>query len=180
MSATYKLCVIGDAKVGKTTYVNRILTGDFETRYIPTVGVEVRSLTMPTSKGLIVFDIWDCAGDERFAGLRDGYCIMADAAIIMIDRYNATEIDTRIRNFRSVAAPNAPVVVCWNKCDLAAVSVHLSWLLHSRDTEFPYEFYPISAKSCYNHAAPLLYIARSLLKDPQLIFTDAPNIPGRQ
>jgi GTPase SAR1 family protein len=42
MVPTFKLILIGDGAVGKTTFVKRHVTGDFETKYAPTVGAEVR------------------------------------------------------------------------------------------------------------------------------------------
>lgn len=37
----FKLLLVGDGGVGKTTLVKRHLTGEFEKKYIPTLGVEV-------------------------------------------------------------------------------------------------------------------------------------------
>ena len=49
--------------------------GEFEKKYIPTLGVEVRPLRFSTNFGPIVFNVWDTAGQEKFGGLRDGYYI---------------------------------------------------------------------------------------------------------
>jgi GTP-binding nuclear protein Ran len=37
------------------------------------VGVEVHPLKFQTSRGPIIFNVWDTAGQEKFGGLRDGY-----------------------------------------------------------------------------------------------------------
>ncbi len=39
--AEFKLVIIGDGGVGKTSFVKRHLTGEFEKKYIPTQGSEV-------------------------------------------------------------------------------------------------------------------------------------------
>ena len=52
-----------------------ICAGEFEKKYIPTLGVEVRPLRFSTNFGPIVFNVWDTAGQEKFGGLRDGYYI---------------------------------------------------------------------------------------------------------
>ena len=70
---TFKLVLVGDGGVGKTTFVKRHLTGEFEKKYIATIGVEVHPLTFHTNAGLICFNVWDTAGQEKFGGLRDGY-----------------------------------------------------------------------------------------------------------
>lgn len=46
--------------------------GEFEKKYIATVGVEVHPLLFHTNRGPLVFNVWDTAGQEKFGGLRDG------------------------------------------------------------------------------------------------------------
>jgi GTP-binding nuclear protein Ran len=48
------------------------LQGEFEKKYIATVGVEVHPLLFHTNRGPLVFNVWDTAGQEKFGGLRDG------------------------------------------------------------------------------------------------------------
>ena len=38
---TFKLVLVGDGGVGKTTFVKRHETGEFEKKYVSTIGVEV-------------------------------------------------------------------------------------------------------------------------------------------
>lgn len=45
----FKLVLVGDGGVGKTTLVKRHLTGEFEKKYIPTLGVEVHPLKFTTN-----------------------------------------------------------------------------------------------------------------------------------
>ena len=51
----------------------------------PLPGVEVHPLTFHTNRGVICFNVWDTAGQEKFGGLRDGYYIQGNCAIIMFD-----------------------------------------------------------------------------------------------
>ena len=113
---TKKIVLIGDAKVGKTTLIHLLLTGEYKEKYSPTLGVEVH----PIRRGDKCYGIWDCAGDPRYIGLKDGYWIQADGAIVMCDASNPTSVEnvaTWARDFRRIQ-PNATIVIVVNKSDL--------------------------------------------------------------
>ena len=55
----FKLILIGDGGVGKTTFVKRHLTGEFEKQYVATLGVEVHPLLFHTNRGPIKFNVRD-------------------------------------------------------------------------------------------------------------------------
>jgi GTP-binding nuclear protein Ran len=53
--------LVGDGGTGKTTFVKRHLTGEFEKKYVATLGVEVHPLGFHTNFGPICFNTWDTA-----------------------------------------------------------------------------------------------------------------------
>jgi small GTP-binding protein len=106
--------------LGKTTFVKRHLTGEFEKKYEPTIGVEVRPLDFTTNRGKLRFYCWDTAGQEKFGGLRDGYYIHGQCAIIMFDvtaRLTYKNVPTWFRDLDRVCE-NIPIVLCGNKVDV--------------------------------------------------------------
>ena len=114
---TKKIVLIGDAKVGKTTFVELLKNGSFKNDYIPTLGVEVN----PIRRGTKCYNIWDCAGDERFGGLRDGYWVEAQGAIVMCDPTNIKSIqnvEKWTKEFKRKVGDNVPIVYVINKSDL--------------------------------------------------------------
>lgn len=172
----FKLVLIGDGGVGKTTFVRRHETGEYRKAYIPTVGAEVRQLFFNTTRGPIVFNVWDTAGQENYAGLRDGYYVKADCAVVMFDvtqRTSYTHVPTWHRNLTRVCE-NIPIVLVGNKADVKERQVKAKMITFHRRKGIPY--FDISAKSNFNVEKPFLSLARILCRDPDLEFTEAPAL----
>jgi len=170
---TFKLILVGDGGVGKTTFVKRHLTGEFEKKYVATLGVEVHPLGFHTNYGPIVFNCWDTAGQEKFGGLRDGYYIQGQAAIIMFDvtsRITYKNVPNWHRDLVRVCE-NIPIVLVGNKVDVKDRKVKAKTITFHRKKNLQY--YDISAKSNYNFEKPFLYLARKLLSQPNLAFVEA-------
>jgi GTP-binding nuclear protein Ran len=62
----HKICIIGDGGTGKTTFIKKYLTDVFEKRYMCTIGHTVNTATFTTNKGLVPFEVWDMAGQEKY------------------------------------------------------------------------------------------------------------------
>ena len=58
----FKVLLVGDGGVGKTSYVRRLGTGTFDSVYNATIGVEIHPLDISTEHGNYVLDVWDTAG----------------------------------------------------------------------------------------------------------------------
>jgi GTP-binding nuclear protein Ran len=173
---SFKLVIVGDGGTGKTTYVKRHLTGEFEKKYEPTIGVEVHPLDFFTNCGRIRFYCWDTAGQEKFGGLRDGYYIHGQCAIIMFDvtaRLTYKNVPTWHRDLCRVCE-NIPIVLCGNKVDVKNRQVKAKQVTFHRKKNLQY--YEISAKSNYNFEKPFLYLARKLAGDVNLHFVESPAL----
>ena len=96
--AEYKLVLVGDGGVGKTTFVKRHLTGEFEKKYIATLGVEVHPMEFCTSRGKVRFMVWDTAGQETFDRLRNLSYTNANVFVLVFNVVNPTSFG-EIRDF---------------------------------------------------------------------------------
>ena len=171
---TFKLVLVGDGGVGKTTFLKRHMTGEFDVKYNATLGVDVHDLVFHTQRGTVRFKVWDTAGQEKYGGLRDIYYMKAHCALIMFDV-------TAMVTYKSVASwhsdlirvcENIPILLCANKADAKERKVKAKSIVFHRKKNLQY--YDISAKSNYNIAKPFLWLARKLLGDPKLEFVAAP------
>jgi GTP-binding nuclear protein Ran len=172
----YKVLLVGDGGVGKTTFVRRHKSGEFERKYIPTIGVEVVPLTWFTNKGQIVFNMWDTAGQEKFGVLRDGYYIGGQAAIIMFDvtsRMTYKNVPNWHRDIVRVCM-DIPIVLCGNKVDVKERQVKPKSINFHRKKSIQY--YEISVKSNYHYELPFIYLLRKLENDPNLSLVQQPAL----
>jgi len=172
----FKLILVGDGGVGKTTFVKRHRTGEFEKKYVATMGVEVHPLPFHTNLGRVIFSCWDTAGQEKFGGLRDGYYIGGQAAIIMFDVTSRVTYKSVPHWYKDLVrvCEHIPIVLCGNKVDSKERKVKPKDIHFHRKKNLQY--YDISAKSNYNFEKPFLYIARKLTGNPNCQFTEGPAL----
>merc|ERR1712113_236501 len=167
---SFKLLLVGDGGVGKTTLCRRHLTGEYEKKYVPTVGVDVVPLKFETNYGPIVFNAWDTAGQEKFSGLRDGYYIKGRCAIIMFDlccRVTYKSVPHWHRELVRVCG-NIPIVLVGNKIDVKDRQIKARQIKFHRKKNLQY--YDISARSNYNFERPFLWLAKRLTDKNNLHF----------
>jgi GTP-binding nuclear protein Ran len=184
----FKLILVGDGGVGKTTFVKRHLTGEFEKKYVATLGVEVHPLDFHVGKdnpnggvgtqslGRIRFNVWDTAGQEKFGGRRDGYYIQGQCAIIMFDvtsRITYKNVPNWHRDLTRVCE-GIPIVLTGNKIEIKDRKVKAKQITYHRKKNLQY--FDISAKSNYNFEKPFLWIARKLCGEEKLKFIEAPAL----
>ena len=139
-------------------------------------GVEVHPLVFHTNRGPIKFNVWDTAGQERFGGLRDGYYIQGQCAIVMFDvtsRITYKNVPNWHRDLTRVCE-NIPIVLTGNKVEIKDRKVKAKQITFHRKKNLQY--YDISAKSNYNFEKPFLWLARKLCGDNNLHFVEAPAL----
>lgn len=64
----YKVILFGDKNVGKTSWLKRVLTAQFVSKYTPTLGAEVFRFILNTNQGEIKLNVWDIGGDAKLSG----------------------------------------------------------------------------------------------------------------
>jgi len=171
----FKLVLVGDGGVGKTTFVKRHLTGEFRKLYVATLGVEVVSLEFQTNYGPIIFNVWDTAGQTKYSGLGDAYYLEAQSAIIMYDTTNKLtyrSVPKWHRSLTQVCGESIPMVLVGNKVDVHDRKIDLDQITFHHDEDNNRAYYDISAKSNYNYERPFLYLARKLTGKSDLEFIE--------
>jgi len=162
----FKVALIGDGGVGKTTFIERYQTNIFNKSYRATMGVEVNPLPINTSTGQVMFNIWDTAGQERFSGLGVGYLLGANAVIIMVDLTNSLTYKS-VSHWIALAklhAPEAAIIIIGNKSDCNDQKITSEEI-----TNLGLPSFIVSTKDNIKCSEPMLYLTRTLLKNDTLI-----------
>ena len=63
---TYKICIFGNAGVGKTSLVDRYLTQEFHENIQATLGASIHIKFILVKNGKVTLQIWDFGGHKNF------------------------------------------------------------------------------------------------------------------
>ena len=121
----YKVLVIGDVGVGKTSLVNRIVYNSFSEKYKATIGCEFGLKILEIKGENVRIQLWDLAGQDRLGGISKLYCRDANGALVVNDitRENSLE---QVCLWKASVDDNVcmedgspiPMILCANKADL--------------------------------------------------------------
>ena len=81
----FKLVLIGDAVVGKSSLLSRFTRNEFNLECKNTIGVEFATGTVQVGGKTIKAQIWDTAGQERFRAVTRSYYRGAAGALMVYD-----------------------------------------------------------------------------------------------
>jgi small GTP-binding protein len=128
----YKVCVIGDGGVGKSSAVRRFSEGIFREEYQVTVGVQHSTQTInfngpegPTEVKVIV---WDLGGQDKFKFVRPMFYRSATGIVLMFDVTNRESFEALprwIKEAEDGIGKSVPMVLAANKFDLPDHQVSL-------------------------------------------------------
>ncbi len=167
----FKICIFGDGGVGKTTLLNRYLTGLFKDDSGITIGVDFHLKKLELDGKRVSLQIWDFAGEDRFRFLLPSYIMGSSGGLFMYDitRYSS------LKNFQewmdvvdkgSMGAPEKiPIIMAGSKLDLAdrrAVSAQDA--LELAKSNGLYSYTECSAKTGENVEEIFMEITRVMMR----------------
>ena len=118
-SARHKIIFIGDAGVGKTTIISRIMDNPFIEEYEPSIGVDFMSKTLKYNGQNVKLQIWDTAGQEKYKGLIPSYVRNSSIVFVVYDISGKTSFDNIPKWINFIKSiENTTIVLCGNKIDL--------------------------------------------------------------
>lgn len=120
-SKKYKLVLLGESGVGKSSLVLRLVKDEWLENQHSTVGASFFRYSCLVDESVTVnFDIWDTAGQERYKSLASMYYRGSAAALVVYDITSTESIERAKYWIRELKANSPETVVCLvgNKSDL--------------------------------------------------------------
>jgi len=124
----FKLLLVGESAVGKSSILLRYMDGKFEESYTNTIGVDFKVKKVQRQNTDVTLQLWDTAGQERFRTITGTFYHGAHGVVVVFDlgsRESFEAIRTWLSEIRNYC-DDIPRILVGNKSDLAHREVSAS------------------------------------------------------
>ena len=119
---SFKVILIGDSFVGKTSLILRFCKDQYEENSLATIGIDTQKKYIKKDNKKIELIIWDTAGEEKYKSLAKNSCNQMDGIVLVFDlncKESFKNIKTWYGNLEEVVDfKKVGVVLVGNKCDI--------------------------------------------------------------
>ncbi|KAL5384028.1 GTPase Ypt5 [Paraphaeosphaeria sporulosa] len=171
--AQFKLVLLGESAVGKSSLVLRFVKDQFDDYRESTIGAAFLTQTIALDESTTVkFEIWDTAGQERYKSLAPMYYRNANCAVVVYDITQASSLDKAkawVKELQRQANENIIIALAGNKLDLVTESPDKRAIPAADAEQYAREagllFFETSAKTSENVRELFTAIAKKLPLD---------------
>jgi len=118
----FKIVIIGDAAVGKTSLINRFIEDKFSEDYRATLGANIVRKDVNLDNARVRLIMWDLAGQEKYRVVRSMYFQGCQGALLVYDvtRYNTLESISNkwLKDYKKHVKKKGAYILIGNKTDL--------------------------------------------------------------
>lgn len=117
----YKIILLGDGSVGKSSIIQRYVYDKFSIHTTPTIGVANTTKVTTVDNQKILLNIWDTAGQEKFRSMLNSSFRGCRAAIMVYDITNELtfkNLDYWLEQVKEIGGDNVKFLLIGNKADL--------------------------------------------------------------
>jgi small GTP-binding protein len=116
----YNINLLGDAGVGKTSWIRRMTPNTFQPQYIASVGETVYHMTANTNYGLIELKLNDYGGQDKYSQLLNTQ--NSDANVLIFDLTSPIS-RKNLKHWYEKCNKESAAFVVGNKCDIEEIKV---------------------------------------------------------
>ena len=120
----FKIVVLGDAAVGKTSLINMYIEQSFSEDYKPTLGANIirKDVHVDSINASVRLIMWDLAGQEKYNVIRSMYFQGCVGALLVYDLTQYSSFDQIkikwLEDFKKFSRPDGVYILIGNKSDL--------------------------------------------------------------
>uniref|UniRef100_A0A671SBU5 Ras and EF-hand domain-containing protein homolog n=1 Tax=Sinocyclocheilus anshuiensis TaxID=1608454 RepID=A0A671SBU5_9TELE len=145
----FKIVLVGNSSVGKTSLLRRFCDNFFHSGTCATVGIDYSVKTLTVDNSQVALQMWDTAGQERYRSITKQFFRKADGVVVVYDITNE-------QTFTAVRQWLASVQVTL----LIILKVPYFAIFFSLFQDFQLIFYECSAFSSNNVTESMIHMAR--------------------
>jgi len=177
----FKLLIIGNSSVGKTSFLFRYADDSFTSAFVSTVGIDFKVKTVFRHDKRVKLQIWDTAGQERYRTITTAYYRGAMGFILMYDITNEESfnaVQDWVLQIKTHSWEKTPVILIGNKCDMANERAVQSEEGKRLADLLGLEFFETSAKENIN-VKPVFERLVDIILEKMSDASDEPNATGQ-
>eukprot|EP00403_Amphidinium_massartii_P008143 CAMPEP_0178422752 /NCGR_PEP_ID=MMETSP0689_2-20121128/27336_1 /TAXON_ID=160604 /ORGANISM="Amphidinium massartii, Strain CS-259" /LENGTH=201 /DNA_ID=CAMNT_0020044327 /DNA_START=56 /DNA_END=658 /DNA_ORIENTATION=- len=164
--AIFKLLLIGDSAVGKSSLLLRYADGVYlPGSYVATVGVDFKIKNIELDSWRLKLQLWDTAGQERFRTLSQGFYRGAHGVVVVYDVTDRASFSNAVHWLEEItkySSDRMPRLLVGNKRDLTSKRV----VAYEEGSELAAEcgihFFETSARDATNVEAAFLHLVSTI------------------
>ena len=165
----FKVIVIGNSYVGKSSLVNSALKNRFVDGYSSTIGFDYCSFYVKINNDVIKLQIWDTCGQEIYQSLISNFYRNSSLAIMVYainDKASFENLDIWLKDLKKDASPDIKTILIGNKCDLESERKIKKFVAETYAKDFGFlNFFETSAKTGFNSQKVFINSALILYED---------------